>query len=85
MQLYVLMLYLSTFLLLRQELVKYIDENHTEFKTFLIFHIKMCRAILIMILVPQVFESSSKIMNLKIILSHFQHCSNILSSVIVIV
>ncbi|XP_075642512.1 tetraspanin-19-like isoform X2 [Castanea sativa] len=36
-----------------EELTKYIDENHTEFKTFVIFHIKMCRAILIMILVPQ--------------------------------
>ena len=65
MQLCVLMLYLSTFLLLRQELAKYIDENHKEFKTFVFFHIMMCRLILIMILVPQVFESSSKIMNLE--------------------
>nr|POE46364.1 tetraspanin-19 [Quercus suber] len=36
-----------------EELAKYIDEKHTEFKTFVFFHIKMCRSILIMILVPQ--------------------------------
>uniref|UniRef100_A0A7N2N4I7 Tetraspanin-19-like n=1 Tax=Quercus lobata TaxID=97700 RepID=A0A7N2N4I7_QUELO len=36
-----------------EELAKYIDENHTEFKTFVFFHIRMCRSILIMILVPQ--------------------------------
>ncbi|XP_050266034.1 tetraspanin-19-like isoform X2 [Quercus robur] len=36
-----------------EELAKYIDENHTEFKTFVLFHLRMCRSILIMILVPQ--------------------------------
>ena len=72
MQLYFLMLHLSFFLLLWQQLAKYIDGNHLKFKTFVIFHVKMCRLILIIILVPQVFESSFKIMNFKSILSVLQ-------------
>ena len=65
MQLYFLMLHLSFFLLLWQQLAKYIDGNHLKFKAFVIFHVKMCRLILIIILVPQVFESSFKIMSLN--------------------
>ncbi|XVF48529.1 hypothetical protein PTKIN_Ptkin03bG0198000 [Pterospermum kingtungense] len=33
---------------------KYIDTNHEDFKSFVIFHEKMCQLIAIMILVPQV-------------------------------
>ncbi|GMY17618.1 tetraspanin-19-like isoform X1 [Fagus crenata] len=36
-----------------QQLAKYIDGNHLKFKAFVIFHVKMCRLILIIILVPQ--------------------------------
>ncbi|GLT53438.1 hypothetical protein SLA2020_267080 [Shorea laevis] len=36
-----------------RQIVKYIDEHHIKFKIFVIFHIKMCRFILIIILVPQ--------------------------------
>ncbi|XP_059461209.1 tetraspanin-19-like [Corylus avellana] len=37
-----------------QKIAKYIDGNHKEFRTFVIFHLHMCRFILIMILVPQI-------------------------------
>ncbi|KAL6296399.1 hypothetical protein ACE6H2_004541 [Prunus campanulata] len=36
------------------QLAKFIDENHIKFKNFLIFHVKMCRLIAILILVPQI-------------------------------
>ncbi|KAK7320782.1 hypothetical protein VNO77_30576 [Canavalia gladiata] len=33
---------------------KYIDEKHSEFKSFVLFHLRMCRVVLILSLVPQV-------------------------------
>ncbi|XP_017982656.1 PREDICTED: uncharacterized protein LOC108663434 isoform X7 [Theobroma cacao] len=35
-------------------IAKYIDESHEDFKSFIIFHEKMCQLIALMILVPQV-------------------------------
>ncbi|KAI4316141.1 hypothetical protein L6164_024148 [Bauhinia variegata] len=35
------------------EINKYIDENHGEFKSFVIFHLRMCRLIMAISLVPQ--------------------------------
>ncbi|KAB1204400.1 hypothetical protein CJ030_MR8G027193 [Morella rubra] len=37
-----------------QKLAKYIDAHHKKFQAFVIFHLKMCRLILITILVPQI-------------------------------
>ncbi|GLT25439.1 hypothetical protein SLA2020_005670 [Shorea laevis] len=37
-----------------KEIAKYIDERHQEFESFVIFHLRMCQFIAIMILVPQV-------------------------------
>ncbi|XP_062164036.1 tetraspanin-19-like [Alnus glutinosa] len=37
-----------------RQIGEYIDEHHKKFKSFVIFHLKMCRFILIMILVPQI-------------------------------
>ncbi|VVA14853.1 PREDICTED: tetraspanin-19 [Prunus dulcis] len=36
------------------QLAKFIDKNHIKFKDFLIFHVNMCRLIVILILVPQI-------------------------------
>ncbi|BBG95330.1 Tetraspanin family protein [Prunus dulcis] len=38
------------------QLAKFIDKNHIKFKDFLIFHVNMCRLIVILILVPQLFS-----------------------------
>lgn len=37
-----------------KEIAEYIDEKHENFKIFIVFHLKMCRLIALMILVPQV-------------------------------
>lgn len=39
---------------LSQLFAKFIDKYHTKFKIFLLFHLKMCRFVTILILVPQV-------------------------------
>ncbi|CAL2234387.1 unnamed protein product [Prunus armeniaca] len=38
----------------QMKLAKFIDKNHIKFKDFLIFHVNMCRLIVILILVPQI-------------------------------
>lgn len=47
-------IFLSWIAFLWQQLAKFIDKNHSKFKDFLIFHVNMCRLIVILILVPQV-------------------------------
>ncbi|GMN39931.1 hypothetical protein TIFTF001_009169 [Ficus carica] len=37
------------------QLSKYIDEHHIEFKNFVLFHIMMCRLIVIVALIPQIY------------------------------
>ncbi|KAF5748249.1 tetraspanin-19-like isoform X1 [Tripterygium wilfordii] len=39
----------------RKEIPKYIDEHHYEFRSFVIFHLEMCRFTVIFMLLPQIY------------------------------